>query len=85
MTLPCAVLSLKVQAASLIVSPVFERTFDARDVAERLQDCGFEGRYLAVIDTLPHPAVIRDEVRRAAPKLSFDVLVLDAQNKAKLH
>lgn len=59
----------------MVLSPLMAAGFDALDVAIQLADFGFAGRYRAVVDDLPDPALVRREVRRAAPRLDFDVLV----------
>ena len=64
------------QAPDLVLSPLVTPAFDAIDVAKRLSDTKFEGRYCAVANDVPNVDIIRREVKSIAPKLSFDLLIL---------
>lgn len=59
----------------MVLSPLVAQGFDALDVALQLADCGFVGRYRAVVDDLPDPSLVCREVRRAAPRVDFDVVL----------
>ena len=59
---------------TLVVSRAIGRGFDALDLAFRLAALGYEGRFVALSCTLPRPALLRREVRRACPGLRFDVV-----------
>ncbi|MEL6912871.1 MAG: hypothetical protein AAFP13_00065 [Pseudomonadota bacterium] len=62
---------------SVVISPLFDPDIDPSDVAERLAALGYRGRYCAVTKSVPKPEVIRREIRRIAPDLDFDVIMLD--------
>lgn len=62
---------------ALILSPLSARKFDAVDLARALQDTGFPGVYYAVAPPVPAPMVVKQEVRRAAPDILFDLLTPD--------
>lgn len=64
-------------APDVVLSALFTAEFDALDLARLLADLGFCGRYRALSQTLPRPAVIRSEVSGVAPDLDFDLFILD--------
>ena len=64
-------------APELILSPLILVRFDVIDLAGRLAALDFRGRYRAVCPLLPRPQVVRDEVRREAPRLDFDLWMFD--------
>ncbi|WP_322892514.1 MULTISPECIES: hypothetical protein [unclassified Yoonia] len=66
---------IKQIAPDLIISPLVATGFDAVDVARRLRAAAFAGRYCAVVDDVPNPEIIRQEIRSIAPELDFDLLV----------
>ena len=57
-----------------VVSSLFGRGFDAIDIAKKLHQLEFTGRYRALTGNLPNPDMIRREVAQVAPGLDFDVL-----------
>ena len=59
-----------------IITPLVGRGFDAVEIAQRLQSKGFRGRYIAITRARPDFALIRDDVARAAPGVSFSVVSL---------
>lgn len=61
----------------LILSPLVAQDFDAVDVARRLINAGYEGRYRAVAERIPQPEVVRREVNAIAPNLDFDIMLFD--------
>ncbi|WP_373356945.1 hypothetical protein [Pseudoroseicyclus sp. CXY001] len=61
----------------LVVSPLLAEGFDALDLARRLAELGYRGRYRAVALSLPDPGLVQDEVRAVAPDLDFDVYLLE--------
>lgn len=63
--------------AQLILSPVVSEDFDAVELAHRLVEINFSGRYLAVAKHLAHPEMIRREVTSSCKTLDFDLIVLD--------
>lgn len=68
---------LRAVAPDVVLSSLMGEDFDALDLARRLGDLGFRGRYRAITSGLPNPHVVRTEVRAAAPDLDFDIFVLD--------
>jgi len=65
----------------VILSPLLGRTFDAVEVARRLESMGYGGRYRVVTDGVPEPDVIKREVSAIAPQLDFAVLLLPRSPK----
>lgn len=65
------------KAPALVLSPLLTPAFDALDLARLLTQCGYRGRYLALVDRLPSANLIRREVEAQSPTLNFDVIVLD--------
>lgn len=64
-------------APEVIVSALTTPDFDVLDMAARLAEIGYRGRYRALVRHLPDPGVVVREVREIAPSLDFDVLVFD--------
>jgi hypothetical protein len=64
-------------APDLVLSPLLTAEFDALDLARILTQCGYRGRYLALVDRLPSANLIRREVAAQSPNINFDVIVLD--------
>lgn len=63
-------------APDLVLSPLFAGAFDALDVARRLSEIGFTGRYRAITDSMPNIDMIRREVIEHSRGLDFDILAL---------
>ncbi|MCR8726388.1 hypothetical protein [Frigidibacter sp. ROC022] len=61
----------------MILSPLICRSFDCVDVAQILAGLGYRGTYRAVTRSLPAPGVIRREVAKLCPGLSFDLTFID--------
>jgi hypothetical protein len=61
----------------IVLSALMGQDFDAVDLARRLSEAGFRGRYRAVTTALPRPEAIKAEVRAAAPGIDFDLFVID--------
>ena len=60
----------------LILSPLFGGDFDVIDVAQRLTELGYEGRYRAISENMPDSEMIRREVCAQSEGLDFDLLSL---------
>ncbi|MGJ8587075.1 MAG: hypothetical protein ACSHXW_02890 [Yoonia sp.] len=60
----------------LILSPLFGGNFDVIDVAQRLTELGYEGRYRAISENMPDSEMIRREVCAQSEGLDFDLLSL---------
>lgn len=67
-------------APILVLSPLVTTQFDAIDLAKRLALSGYRGRYLALVDRLPDPKLIRREVAAQSPGINFDVIILDGSS-----
>lgn len=61
---------------AVVLSSLFGKTFDALEVARRLVEAGFRGRYRVVVEAVPAPHMIRSEVKSVAPGLDFDILLM---------
>lgn len=69
--------ALSLEAADVVLSPLVSDAFDCFDVAARLAELGFSGRYRAASGHIPDPGLVRREVRATYPKLDFELVVLD--------
>ncbi len=59
-----------------VLSPVLCASFDCLDLAMRLDELGFRGRYRAMAGQLPDPWLIRREIGETCPDLDFDIVDL---------
>lgn len=66
-------------APEIILSPLVADDFDAVDVAAKLIELQFTGKYRAISDTLPDADLIRKEIRSFAPQLDFDLLLVPVE------
>lgn len=57
----------------LVLSPLFGDTFDVIDVAHRLSELGYKGRYRAISENMPNTDMIRREVCAQSEGLDFDL------------
>lgn len=62
-------------APDMIVSPVLALNFDCIDLAIRLHELGYTGRYSALTSELPDPRLIESEIAAICPQLDFEVVV----------
>lgn len=67
---------LRLIAPDMIFSPLISVDFDVIEVAERLQELGFDGRYRVITENMPHADMVRAEVHAHAPNIDFDLLVV---------
>ena len=65
---------LSVVAPHIVLSALVGDSFDAVDIASRLVDMGFTGRYRALAGPTNDTDMIRSEVETIAPNLDFDIL-----------
>lgn len=65
---------LQCAAPDIILSPLVGDDFDVMEVATRLSELGYKGRYRAISQDVPNIDMIRNEVRTHAPELDFDLL-----------
>lgn len=63
----------------LVLSNLFSAGFDAVDLAHKLCDLGYVGRYVALTGPLAHSALIKAEVERTCPDLEFDIVEIGAR------
>lgn len=63
----------------IVLSALVGDGFDALDLARRLSDLNYGGRYRAVTLELPNPHLVTSEVRACAPGLDFDIYVIDTE------
>lgn len=68
---------LRLIRPDVVLSTLIGDHFDAMDLAVKLKNIGFSGRYRAVTLGLPDPDLIRSEVHFMAPDLDFDVYQMD--------
>lgn len=61
---------------NLVLSPLFGDNFDVIDVAKRLAQLRYVGRYRAISTNVPDIDMIRREVRAQSTGLDFDLLAL---------
>lgn len=65
----------------IILSPLFGDDFDALDVALRLQELAFKGRYRIVADQIRKCDAIKADISAYAPDIDFDLLVLTSERQ----
>lgn len=65
-------------APKFIFSPLIGTDFDVIEVAERLQELEFAGRYRVVTEDMPNADMVRAEVHAHAPDIDFDLLIVPA-------
>ncbi|MFQ6548534.1 hypothetical protein AADZ90_011290 [Aestuariibius sp. 2305UL40-4] len=63
-------------APDIVLSALLAPDFDVIDLALRLDELDFTGRYRAISDDIPSPGVVVAEVRQHAPGVDFDVLLI---------
>jgi hypothetical protein len=57
----------------IVISSVLGHNFDCVDLAEKLCEMGFEGRYRLIADGLPRPDVVIKEIRALFPTLRVEL------------
>ncbi len=67
---------LQLHRPQTVLSPVLCASFDCLDLAMRLDELGFRGRYRAMSAELPDPWLIRGEIADICPELDFDIVDL---------
>lgn len=65
---------LKQLSPTVVLSPVICNSFDCIDLALRLIEIGYQGKYRVLADGLAKPGMIKSEVRSQAPGLDFDTV-----------
>lgn len=69
----------------VVFSPLVCAQFDCLDVAQRLTDLGYGGRYRAFSPDLPNPDLILDEIAAICPDLDFAIVLLAEVPPARLN
>lgn len=72
---------LTILQPDVVLSALIARDFDAIDLARRLAEAGFTGRYRAVTASLPNRGAVVAEVRASVPNIDFDLFVMDDVRK----
>lgn len=67
---------MELHRPDVVLSPLMSSGFDCVELAYRLVDSGFGGRYRAFAEDIPRPEMVKREIRRSFPGLDFDVLVV---------
>lgn len=57
----------------IVVSSVFGRNFDCVDLAQRLSDIGYEGRYRMIGYGMPQPDLVLREIKALFPELRVEM------------
>lgn len=65
----------------VVLSALMADRFDALDLARRLADAGYRGRYRAMTLALPNPDAVLAEVKAMAPEIDFELFVIDGLTK----
>ena len=60
----------------IVVAPLVTSSFDCVDLAARLSEANFEGRFRILTAFLPNPAMVHREMSTQFPNLDFDLIVL---------
>ncbi len=76
---------LQLCAPETVLSPVLCGSFDCLDLALRLGELGFRGRYRAMANGLPDPWLIRQEIAESCPGLDFDIVDLSEASGQRLN
>lgn len=60
----------------LVLSPLMQQDYDAVEIAGKLAEIGYVGRYRAVAESIPNPQIVVAEISRIAPGVDFDLIGL---------
>lgn len=63
----------------LVVSPLMCHSFDCLDLATRLQELGFQGKYRVLAPNVTNPKMIRAEIAAQAPQVDVEILTTGHQ------
>ncbi|MBM9595605.1 hypothetical protein [Roseitranquillus sediminis] len=64
---------LQVVRPEVVISSLLARRFDCVDLAQRLHDLGFKGKYRVLTDALPCPEMVLGELRSLFPGLDIEI------------
>lgn len=67
---------LNTHQPDVILSPLMTSQFDVLELAIKLDQLNFEGRFRAITSPLPDPYMVLSEIRFECPALDFDLIVL---------
>ena len=67
---------LQLIGPDLILSALMGDDYDVVELARKLSDLGFRGRYRALTINLPNPHIILNEVTAVAPQVDFNLFDL---------
>ena len=67
----------------IVLSPLIADDFDVIEVAIILRHLDFSGVYRVISTDIPKPTIILSEVKKVAPDLNFDLLVLPPELATK--
>jgi hypothetical protein len=65
--------ALDVTRPNIVISHLFMTSIDAQDIALLQTPTGFSGIYRVFVENLPSPSLIKNEIKRVAPKLDFTI------------
>lgn len=74
---------LELHQPDVVLSPLVTQGFDCVELAHRLVNGGFGGRYRAFAGDLPRPDLVTREIRTSFPGLDFDLLVVAAGQETR--
>lgn len=60
----------------LVLSPLMQQDYDAAEIARKLNDLGFRGRYRAISDAVPDKQLVARDIATIAPDVDFDIIDL---------
>jgi len=72
---------LRCRQPDIIISPLFNRSADALEIALLLGKLSFRGRYLVIADQVPELSVVSQDLRDAAPQLDVQVVRKPARQR----
>ena len=62
---------------TVVISPALSKRFDCIDLAQKLANLNYTGRYRAVSHELPNPGMVEREIRQLCTRLDFAILISD--------
>ena len=68
---------LQVISPDVVVSAVVGFGYDAIDIAKRLSDAGYRGRYRCIAAAVPDHTIIQQEVAQSSPSVDFAIITPD--------
>lgn len=65
---------------ALILSPLLCNSFDCLELALRLQQLGYRGKYRVVAPTLTNPKMVKTEIKSQAPDVDFEIVTTNTDD-----